>query len=165
VGIESTIVDLSGDSPAILRPAPSAPLNRKGSGRAARGSVRGCARSARSLPVHYAPRAKLQLVTRAQIIDALATNRGRRIAVLALEVTVSRLAPRCASWSRSYRACTRAPVFELRALDAAGRRDPGGDAAATPGWSGILDRLRRAASPPPRERKKQEPAAEESREG
>ena len=147
VGIESTIVDLSGDVPALLRPgritaaqiesilgvplaAPSA------SSPAAPGS----------LPVHYAPRAKARLAKRVQIIEELVANRGRRIAVLALEVSVPRLAASLMAVESVVPASYAHSLYEnLRRLDASGAdliliETP----PDTPAWAGVLDRLRRA---------------------
>jgi L-threonylcarbamoyladenylate synthase len=148
VGIESTIVDVSGQHVSILRP-----------GRITAAEIERVLDSPLSPPAnerpkapgshasHYAPRAKVQLASRRQIIDTLASNRGRRIAVLALEVSVPRLSPALtavvpvipAQYARSLYA-------SLRALDAAGAdvilvETP----PDTPAWAGVLDRLRRAA--------------------
>ena len=150
VGIESTIVDLSREEPTLLRPGGiqraqlEAVLDRP-----LADPTPEAPRVPGSLPSHYAPRARLQLATRLQIIDALATNRSRRIAVLALEVSVPRLAaslsvvvPAIAS---SY---ARTMYANLRTLDATGadvilaERPPG-----SPNWAGVLDRLQRAAGP------------------
>ena len=162
IGIESTIVDLSGDEPAILRPG--------GLSTALIEKALGCSLAAPnvdspvvpgSLPLHYAPRARVQLANRREIIEALATNRGRRIAVLALEVSVPRLAAGLSAvvpvvapqYARSLYA-------NLRTLDATGAdvilvEIP----PSTPAWIAVLDRLRRAASRAP-ERKKQAKSVE-----
>lgn len=161
LGIESTIVDLSGEQPAILRPgAVSAADLEKVLGALAAPSA-GAPAVPGSLPSHYAPRARVQLVTRRQIIEALATNKGRRIAVLALEVSVPRLAAAlCAVVPVIPAQYARALYANLRTLDAAGAdiilvETP----PDTPGWAAVLDRLRRAATrAPERERKKEQPA-------
>jgi L-threonylcarbamoyladenylate synthase len=149
VGIESTIVDLTGEAVSVLRPGRimAADIERViGAPLAAAGEDR--PRAPGSHAAHYAPRAKVQLATRRQIIDALAANRGRRIAVLALEVSVSRLPASMsavvpvvpAQYARSLYA-------NLRTLDATGadlilvELPP-----EAPGWAGVLDRLRRAAA-------------------
>jgi L-threonylcarbamoyladenylate synthase len=150
VGIESTIVDLSGDEPAVLRPGSiSAAEIEKVLQRPLASTPEQAPRVPGSHPVHYAPRARVKLATRRQIIDALATNKGRRIAVLALEVSVPRLAS-----SLAVVVPVIAPVYarllyaNLRLLDATGadliliEMPP-----ASPGWAGVLDRLRRAATP------------------
>jgi L-threonylcarbamoyladenylate synthase len=148
VGIESTIVDLSGEEPALLRPGGiqraqiETVLQRPLADTSATAP-----RVPGSLPSHYAPRARVQLATRRQIIDAVATNKSRRIAVLGLEVSVARLPAALAVvvpviagvYARSLYA-------NLRTLDATGadlilvEMPP-----ETPAWAGVLDRLRRAA--------------------
>jgi L-threonylcarbamoyladenylate synthase len=148
VGIESTIVDLSGEEPALLRP-----------GGVPRGQIEAilerpladsspeAPRVPGSLVSHYAPRARVQLATRREIIDAVATNRSRRIAVLGLEVSIARLPAGLAVVvpviATQY---ARGLYANLRALDATGadiilvEKPP-----ETPSWAGVLDRLRRAA--------------------
>ena len=149
VGIESTIVDLSAEHVAILRPgritaaqieqvldAPLAPPGEE------RPKTPGTHAS------HYATRARLRLVTRRQMIDALAANRGRRIAVLALEVSVPRLpAALCAVVPVVPAQYERTLYANLRALDATGVElilvETPPDTAA---WAGVRDRLFRAAA-------------------
>ena len=100
-------------------------------------------------------------VNRREIIEALATNRGRRIAVLALEVSVPRLPAGLlvvvpvvpAQYAKNLYA-------HLRTLDATGAdvilvETPPASAA----WAAVQDRLRRAATKPP-ERRKQKGAVE-----
>jgi len=87
VGVESTIVDLSGDAPAILRPG--------GLAREALESVAGCAvpvratgvRASGTLDSHYAPRAALRVVEPAALANALAAARalGTHVEVVAPE--------------------------------------------------------------------------------
>ncbi len=150
VGIESTIVDLSQGAPVLLRPG--------GISRAAIEAVLGAAlrdptpaspAAPGSLRSHYAPRARLQLVTRRKIIELMATNRSRRIAVLALEVSVPRLAASlCVVVPVVPSMYARSLYANLRTLDATGadlilvELPPD-----TPSWAGVLDRLRRAATP------------------
>ena len=102
-----------------------------------------------SLAAHYAPRAKLRLVTRREIIDALITNKGRRIAVLALEVSVPRHSPVLTAVAPAASApYAKALYANLRTLDATGcdlilaELPPD-----MPSWAGVRDRLMRAASP------------------
>lgn len=148
LGIESAIVDLSGDEPAILRPGriTAAELEQ------ALGAPLGAPHEASpktpgTHAVHYAPRAKVQLVTRRQIIDRL-SGRGRRVAVLALEVSVPRLAASLSAVVPVIPAqYARTLYANLRALDAVGAdlilvETP----PDTPAWAGVLDRLRRAAA-------------------
>ncbi|MFM9967297.1 MAG: L-threonylcarbamoyladenylate synthase [Burkholderiales bacterium] len=147
VGIESTIVDVSGEVPAILRPGRitnaqiETLLNISLAGPSeASPTVSG------SLPVHYAPRAKAKLAKRVQIIEQLATNRGRRIAVLALEVSVARLAPALTVVEKAAPSRYAQTLYaNLRHLDATGAdliliETP----PDTPAWAAVMDRLRRA---------------------
>lgn len=151
VGIESTIVDLSGGEPALLRPG--------GIQRAQIESLLGCAladpsaeapRVPGSLASHYAPRAKLQLATRLKIIEALATNRSRRIAVLALEVSVPRLPASLSVVMPAVAApYARALYANLRTLDASGADIILVEVPPdTPAWAAVRDRIRRAESTP-----------------
>lgn len=150
VGIESTIIDLSHGEPALLRPGGiaraqiekllEAPLAE---------ATPASPRAPGSLRSHYAPRARMQLVSRRQIIEAMATNRSRRIAVLALEVSVARLAAAlCVVVPVIPAAYARSLYANLRTLDATGadlilvEMPP-----ETASWAGVLDRLRRAATP------------------
>lgn len=87
VGVESTIVDLSGDAPAILRPG--------GLAREALEAVAGDAipvrvtgvRASGTLESHYAPRAALRVVEPAALAGefAAARARGTRVEVIAPE--------------------------------------------------------------------------------
>jgi L-threonylcarbamoyladenylate synthase len=161
VGIESTIVDCSGDTPAILRPGRISAADIEAClglasgalGAAAQGAApagEGTTRAPGTLPHHYAPRAKLRLLKRSGIIETLALPKaGQRVAALALEIPVARVAAGlcivvpavAASYARSLYA-------NLRLLDAAGAdvilvESP----PETPAWASVLDRLRRAATP------------------
>jgi len=149
VGIESTIVDCSGEQPSILRPGrltvaqleAAAGVSMAVPGEAA-------PRAPGTLEKHYSPRAKVRLLKRTGMIEALTTHKGKRIAALGLEVAVPRLpaglliveAAVAASYAHNLYA-------NLRLLDAAGadlilvEMPPD-----TPAWAGVLDRLRRAAS-------------------
>jgi L-threonylcarbamoyladenylate synthase len=147
VGIESTIVDVTGEVPAILRP-----------GRITAAQIEALLKIELSPPsesapvvpgslaVHYAPRAKAKLAKRMQIIEQLSANRGRRIAVLALEVSVPRLAAALTAVESAVPASYAHSLYaNLRRLDATGAdiiliETP----PDTPGWAAVLDRLRRA---------------------
>lgn len=150
VGIESTIVDCTGDAPVILRP-----------GRIAAADIQATAgvelalpgedapRAPGTLAAHYAPRAKLRLLKRSGIIEAVTANKGHRIGVLALEVPVVRVsAALCVVESAVAAGYAKSLYANLRALDAAGadlilvEMPPD-----TPAWAGVMDRLRRAATP------------------
>jgi len=152
VGIESTIIDFSRGEPVMLRPGrisaqdvaaligiePHAPD-------AAAPRVSG------SLEAHYAPRAKLRLMKRTAMIDALSAHKGQRVAALALEVSVSRLAPGLVIVVPAVASRYMQSLYaNLRALDAAGAdlilvETP----PASPAWAGVHDRLGRAAAAHP----------------
>ncbi len=147
VGIESTIVDVTGEIPSILRPGrvTAAQIESLLHIQLAEPSESSPAAPG-SLPVHYAPRAKAKLAKRVQIIEQLAVNRGRRIAVLALEVSVPRLAVSLTAVESAVPASYAHSLYaNLRRLDATGAdliliETP----PDTPGWAGVMDRLRRA---------------------
>jgi L-threonylcarbamoyladenylate synthase len=149
LGIESAIVDLSGEQPAMLRPGriPASDIERVIQGPLAAPGA-DSPKAPGTHAVHYAPRAKVQLVNRRQIIETLSTNRGRRVAVLALEVSVPRLAAALTAVVPAVAAqYARSLYANLRTLDAAGadvilvEMPPD-----TPAWTGVMDRLRRAAA-------------------
>ncbi|MSQ52277.1 MAG: threonylcarbamoyl-AMP synthase [Betaproteobacteria bacterium] len=147
VGIESTIVDLSGERPAILRPGRiTAAQIEKIIDTQLVASSESSPVAPGSLALHYAPRAKAKLAKRVQIIDQLAANRGRRIAVLAIEVSVPRLAASLTTVESALPASYAHSLYaNLRRLDATGAdliliETP----PDTPGWAGVMDRLRRA---------------------
>ena len=152
VGVESTIVDLSGGQPKLLRPGMirldaleaelGEPLVRVGDRDGPRASGR--------LASHYAPRAKLELVPAASLDARLAahTKAAERVVVLARRP--SPLQGDADLWIEM----PRQPVQFARALYAELRR---ADAArpdsilvelppASAGWEAISDRLRRASA-------------------
>jgi L-threonylcarbamoyladenylate synthase len=152
VGIESTILDLSGSEPRILRPgmldteAIGAVLGRCPEF----GGQPNAPRVSGSLEAHYAPRTPLQLIAAADLEEAArqALDAGRRIAVLAAQPV-----------ARSHENLAWCPVSadptqfahdlyaRLRELDAMGCdlilvAAPPADEA----WRAVTDRLRRAAA-------------------
>ncbi|MCK9381186.1 MAG: L-threonylcarbamoyladenylate synthase [Sulfuritalea sp.] len=152
VGIESTILDLSGGEPRILRPgmldgtAIGAVLGHA----PAFGGQQNAPRVSGSLEAHYAPRTPLQLVAAAALAAAAreALGAGRRVAVLAAQP------PGFSHGSLLYcPASSDAAQFahdlyaRLRELDAMGcdvilvAAPPSGE-----GWRAVADRLRRAAA-------------------
>ncbi len=148
VGIESTIVDVSGDAPAILRPgAISAQAIERVLGAPPATPGVHAPRAPGTHKAHYAPRAKVRLVRRVELLEALASHKGHRIGVLALEVTVPRLA---AGLQRVVPAIAARYAHELyahlRALDA---QNVGQILIEAPprsaAWAAINDRLARAA--------------------
>ena len=152
VGIESTILDLSSDAPAILRPgmigadAIAAVL---GQAPAAAGGA-GAPRVSGTLESHYAPNTPLELVSSDGLVFAVrnAIIQGERTAFLASmaqplhhDMIEWRLAP------AEPEPFARALYASLRELDALGcARIVVQAPPATPVWLPVLDRLRRAAS-------------------
>jgi L-threonylcarbamoyladenylate synthase len=139
VGVESTIVDLSGEVPAILRVGavgPSALASALGTPVVVRSG--GPVRAPGSLASHYAPRAELVLVD-AAAVDAEVERRvaaGERVAKLTLPEDPA--------------AAARSLYASLRALDAEGNHaivtalPPDDELHAA-----VRDRLARAAAPRP----------------
>jgi L-threonylcarbamoyladenylate synthase len=87
VGVESTIIDLTGDVPAILRAGVIGPTELGDSlGVPVISRVGGTVRAPGTLAAHYAPRASLVLVTAAAMANEATrrTERGERAAILTL---------------------------------------------------------------------------------
>lgn len=83
VGVESTIVDCTGSAPVILRPGHVTATDVEqvtGLALAERSEVR----APGTLASHYAPEAGVTLLTRADQLDTVATDRGARTGLLAL---------------------------------------------------------------------------------
>jgi L-threonylcarbamoyladenylate synthase len=147
VGIESTIVDLTRGRPVLLRPGHIKPEDiERVLGEAPLAPDADAPRASGTLEAHYAPRAALKLAKRTEIIDTLVTNRGRRIAVLALEVAVPRLPAALLRVVPAVPAQYAQSLYaNLRELDAAHpdliivEAPP-----ATESWAAIRDRLQRA---------------------
>lgn len=148
IGIESTIIDLSGEVPRLLRPgAITTTQLEEVLGRPLGMPNTDAPRTPGTLDKHYAPKAALRLVKRVEMIEALSSNRGRRVAVLALEVNVPRLAQHLVRVVPAVTAqYAHALYANLRALDATGadvilvEQPP-----QTVAWMAINDRLARAA--------------------
>jgi L-threonylcarbamoyladenylate synthase len=139
VGVESTIVDLSGDVPAILRSgAVSAGALADALGQPVVLRSGGPVRAPGMLAAHYAPRAQLVLADGASIDDEVAARvaAGQRVAKLTLPANPA--------------AAARTLYASLRALDAEGNDaivtvlPPDDEANAA-----VRDRLARAAAPRP----------------
>ena len=151
IGIESTIVDLSGGAPTQLRPGwITAAEIEAALGAALAAPPPGAPRAPGTLAAHYAPRTPLVLVEGDRVQDHAASlvRQGRRIAVLALAARRPPLeglewvaAPRDAA------GYAHALYASLRRLDDAGcdtiiaEQPP-----QAPEWAAINDRLARAAA-------------------
>jgi L-threonylcarbamoyladenylate synthase len=148
VGIESTIVDLSGPTPRILRPgmlgraAIEAVIGPVGSGAGAHSP-----RASGTLEAHYAPRTPLLLLARAALLAEARQQQafGKRVAVLALDGLPDGLAGvALAATPADY---AHGLYAGLRTLDALGanlllvERPPDDEA-----WVAVHDRLRRSAA-------------------
>jgi L-threonylcarbamoyladenylate synthase len=152
VGIESTILDLSGSEPRILRPGMiGAPAIGAILGRIPEfGGTQNAPRVSGSLEAHYAPHTPLQLVGPTELAATVrqALDTGRRVAVLAnqpLAFSHENLAWCPASADPAQFAHDL--YARLRELDAMGCdlllvASPPGDEA----WRAVTDRLRRAAA-------------------
>jgi L-threonylcarbamoyladenylate synthase len=151
VGVESSIVDLSGPAPALLRPGGvTREALEKVLGRPLPSRGKGAVRAPGMLPSHYAPRAGLVLASRGEAAGVASglLSAGRRVAVCAPEGVstppgaVHLLVP------EDVPALARSLYQLLRSVDAAGV-----DVAVVvvPEEAGlglaVLDRLRRAAAP------------------
>lgn len=143
VGVESTIVDLSGETPALLRPggveveAIEAVLGRS------LASPRGGVRAPGMLPAHYAPRARVVAVDARRLAEAVAAEDGRVVVLGPVDVAG---APRIALSAEPAEAA-RGLYAALREVDARGFEVA---VVALPPPIGlglaVADRLRRAAS-------------------
>ena len=156
VGIESTVVDVSGAAPAILRPgtlsapALAAALGALGIETPATSEAGDAPRRAPGMVRrHYAPRARLELLEGAARAPAIRAAAGRAgtTGVLAL-APLDGTAARVVLMPNDPAAYARALYHALHTLDAAGCDlvlvDMPPD---TPAWTGVRDRLTRAARP------------------
>ena len=157
VGIESTVVDVSGDRPVILRPgtipspelaAAIGALDIASSG--GRDDSTQPRRAPGMLDRHYAPRARLEVFSggsRAASLIAAHAARGSTVGALVL-APLDDSAARTVQMPNDPAAYARALYHALHTLDAAGcdvilvEAPPEGAA-----WAGVRDRLSRAAQP------------------
>ncbi len=153
VGIESTILDLSRDTPVLLRPgAIGAADIARVLGRAPETAAphADAPRVSGSLDAHYAPRTPLQLVSSDGLLFALrnALVAGEKVAVLA--PTVQAISHDLVTWKQSPAepaGFAHDLYASLRELDSLGcirilvQQPPAGEA-----WLAVNDRLRRAAA-------------------
>jgi len=153
IGVESTIVDLSGSRPRLLRPgmigidaiqaALDAPLERVGESAGPRASGR--------LASHYAPGARVELVKSEALCDRVEACASTDESVVVLARGQGDTVPPTVTWIEM----PHQPVQFARALYAALRRADAGHpdrilVEAPPvsvGWEAITDRLAKAAAP------------------
>ena len=151
VGIESTIVDLSGGTPVLLRPGwITAADVEEALGVRLAAPASGAPRAPGTLAAHYAPRTPLTLVEGDLLVELATTlqRQGRKVAALVLG---ERRSPHAGvAWvgaPREAAAYAHALYANLRRLDGAGcdviivERPP-----QAPEWAAINDRLARAAA-------------------
>jgi len=151
VGIESTIVDLTGDQPRLLRQGSISRSDlERVLGRAVAAPDAAAPRVSGSLERHYAPRTPLELIEQEALADWLQRSRAKSVAVLAPPAVLAawpgkpspHFALAAASSEQEY---ARTLYSNLRALDAAGAdrivvvAPPLGER-----WLPIHDRLLRA---------------------
>ena len=151
VGIESTIIDCTRGRPVLLRPGMLAPSALE----AAAGEPLGvrdpdAPRASGTLASHYAPNARVRLMSAAEIqaaLDLLGAD-ARHIAVYS-RAPVASASPhvRLEHMPEQANACAQELFAVLRALD---RHDTKliwvETPPADPAWDGVLDRLTRAAA-------------------
>jgi L-threonylcarbamoyladenylate synthase len=156
VGLESTIIDVTGESPSILRPGAvtaeqvAAVLSSKVAPPTANAP-----RVSGSLPSHYAPQARVEIVPADSLLDRARelAEQGERVAVLAAEscsdlgatapagLAILELPADIAQFGRALYALLR-QVDELGCTVAVASLPPEAGVGAA-----IADRLRRAAGP------------------
>lgn len=151
VGIESTIIDCSRGRPVLLRPGMLAPSELEriaGQPLAARDAA--APRASGTLASHYAPRARVRLMSAADIqtaLDVLGPD-ARHIAVYSRAPVTSRSHHvRLARMPAQAGACAHELFAMLRALDTPDTRLIWVEAPPDdPAWDGVRDRLQRAAA-------------------
>jgi L-threonylcarbamoyladenylate synthase len=152
VGLESTIVDLSGDAPAVLRPgAVTAEALDAALGAPVPLRTGGPVRSPGQFPSHYAPRAAVEMASEAEVGARVAAlvARGLRTGVMAVRAPAD--LPAAATWlplPADLADMARVLYARLRAVDRLGLDAVVVVAPPEPGLGeAISDRLRRAAAP------------------
>ncbi|MGQ0651507.1 MAG: L-threonylcarbamoyladenylate synthase [Betaproteobacteria bacterium] len=148
VGIESTIVDLSGEAPVLLRPGRiSADEIREAIKTELKSKDSASPRHSGGLERHYAPRTPARLVETFQLDKEIARQGDTHFAKVAV-LAFSRPDERVDYWLRMPRephAYAQRLYAALRELDAAGCELILVEAPpAEPQWAAVLDRLRRA---------------------
>lgn len=148
IGVESTIVDLSGAVPHLLRPGA---VSRKQLARVlgaplATAEQREGPRAPGRLPSHYAPRSPARLVSEQLLDDELAGNPD--VSVLARRPPPGGFRGRWLRLPSDPDGYARELYSALRELDDAGRPIIIEEPPRLPDWEAVNDRLGRAAAPP-----------------
>lgn len=155
VGIESTVVDVTGDEPVILRPGMihEESLQAVTGRRGARAQPSDTLRSPGLLSKHYAPRARLLVLAWVDEADLQRQLAAVPISTQGLHVVAHTHIPTGASLDsvsvipHDPEAFARALYAELHRCDAANARTIVVEAVpGHPEWEGILDRLNRAGA-------------------
>lgn len=148
VGIESAIVDCSGAQPALLRPGQlGAAALAAALGQPLVAAGPGAAKAPGTLASHYAPRARLHLMTTAALAQALRGAPQPGVAVYCRTALVAAPGWAIQPMPLEADAAARALFAALRVLDGQGVDQIWVEAPpAQPAWDGVRDRLRRAAS-------------------
>jgi len=151
VGIESSIVDCSSERPALLRPGLlSADALAQAMGHSLAGPSARTPKVSGSLESHYAPQARVQLLSAAQLAQqwaALSADQRAATAVYARHASTLPAVRVAHNMGTDAQACAHELFAVLRALDQAEvshiwvERPPVG-----PEWAGVSDRLQRAAA-------------------
>jgi L-threonylcarbamoyladenylate synthase len=150
-GIESAIVDCSRGAPALLRPGVlTRALIEAALGQPLREAGGDAPRASGTLEAHYAPRAKLRLMSAGQLraaLDVLPKSGVNPVAVYFRTVTPGGAARASRAMPDNPLAAAHELFSALRELDASGASliwvETPPDA---PAWEGVRDRLQRAAA-------------------
>jgi L-threonylcarbamoyladenylate synthase len=149
IGLESTIVDLSSDTPRILRPGKiSRPEIEEVIGPVAEGKDGDSPRASGTLASHYAPRASVEVLARAPLVARFheLAKRGQKVAALLRgqpfkDIDGEVLPSDLASYGHALYAALRR--LDARGFDVLLAELPPHTAA----WAAVNDRLKRAAAP------------------
>lgn len=149
VGIESTIVDLSGARPALLRPGAITRTElERVLGLTVDDAGHDAPRAPGRLSSHYAPERPLEVVAEPKLAARIAELRGFRLALLAPPAVTESAPPHVVlalAASADPTDYARALYAHLHAMDASGAdRLLVAAPPAQPAWAAVNDRLRRA---------------------
>jgi L-threonylcarbamoyladenylate synthase len=147
LGIESAIVDVSGDEPVLLRPGVMGRDDlERALGRPLHDANERSVRAPGTLESHYAPRATLRLMSSAELRDALSVLPAHAQGVAVYSRTAPRRHPLVRVMPDDPRAAAQELFAVLREFDARGVKliwvEQPPDTAP---WEGVNDRLQRAA--------------------
>ena len=146
VGIESAIVDVSGDAPTLLRPGMIGVAQIEAVlGRPVAAASTSSPRASGMLEAHYAPATPLVLIDR-RALDRLPRNPGDRVAVLARHAAPAEMEAAWVEAPADPRGYAHDLYRNLRALDVGGYSRILIEAVPdAPEWAAVRDRLTRAA--------------------